>query len=446
MMPLLAWSAWLLFSIACGALLVRWVRQTGELIAPFPLVLATLGFYFVPRAFYLLWFHQAPLSSAGLPYQDQLQLMTTAMVVGLLSLIAFAYGHGRQSAVNAAARIRFALPESDPARGFWIAGAAAIVGVLCVAYLVHEAGGLGYALRHQYELSDLLQGKKVFFEVSRLLIVPTALLLIDPVKRRSRWWVWVLAIGSGVILYALGRRSLVAMAIGYPIALYHLTIKRIPKRFLITCGIIGGVALFSLSYIRLIPSDRLAHALGVFVERPVAMIHFANSTGELKVFDATTIIIRDVPRDMGYTFGASFARVPWMVVPRAIWPSKPNTLGNVLLANNLPNLHTGYPPTAIGEFFVAGGWLGVMIGFLAFGWLARTMWEWRNRNSGIGNASIYLACCFFAFDFTRVGDPSRTVWFFLIGVSFFTIAFSLAAGFRPREGSMPYDKPLIRLT
>jgi hypothetical protein len=106
---------------------------------------------------------------------------------------------------------------------------------------------------------------------------------------------------------------------------------------------------------------------------------------------------------------------------------KPVTLGEAIVGRYLPKLRTGYPPSAIGEFYSAGGQFAVILGFFGLGWLGRAGWEWRKRNPGTGNASIYLAFCFFVFDFTRFGDPSRTLWFFLIGGTFLTLAFCAAA-------------------
>jgi len=218
------------------------------------------------------------------------------------------------------------------------------------------------------------------------------------------------------------------LALSYPIVLYHLTLRRIPLRWMLPGGVIIGGLLFSFSFLRLIGIERLGKAAQVFMRQPESAVHFAlGTTGELKIFDAATIVVRDVPEELPLNYGVTFLRIPWMVIPRRIWTDKPVTLGEVIVSRYLPQLNTGYPPTAIGEFYAAGGAFAVVLGFFGLGWLGRAGWEWRTRRPGVGNASIYLAFCFFVFDFTRVGDPSRTVWFFLIGAAFFTLAFSMAA-------------------
>jgi len=173
--------------------------------------------------------------------------------------------------------------------------------------------------------------------------------------------------------------------------------------------------------------ERIEQAVSVFIRNPAAAAHFAfNASGELKVFDAASIVVRDTPSEITPNYGASFARVPWMIVPRRIWPEKPVTSGHFIIQRYLPHLRTAYPPTAVGEFYLAGGAFAVVLGFFGLGWVSRVGWEWHLHHHGVGNASIYLGFCAFGFDFTRVGDPSRTIWFFLIGASFLTVAFCIA--------------------
>ena len=190
----------------------------------------------------------------------------------------------------------------------------------------------------------------------------------------------------------------------------------------------AALILFSFSYLRLLGSDRLSKAATVFARTPSAAIHFVfNASGELKIFDAATIVVRDTPREISYNYGASFATVPWMIIPRRIWPEKPTTSGHLIIERYLPQLKTAWPPTALGDFFLAGGPVAVLFGFFAFGWLAGFAWEWRSNHPGLGNTCLYLEFCAFTFDFTRVGDPSRTVWFFLIGASLLVVLFGFAA-------------------
>lgn len=438
MIQVVAWTAWGLLGVVCVLALWRWLRRTGEIVAPLPICIGIISLYVLPRAAYLLWFGRAPITSGGLLPAEQTALIGETLALAVLAMLAFLVGHRAPSAETVARRLPFALPDPDPARAVWIAAALGAVGFLALVSLLRDVGGLAYALRHQFELGVLLQGKQAVFQLTRLLIVPTALLLVDPARGRTRWWVWAIALGSAFALFPLGRRAFILLALGFPIVLYHLTVRRIPLRWMLPGSLVLGCLLFSLSFLRLIGTERLGKALQVFVRQPETAVHFAfTATGELKIFDAATIVVRDVPEELPFNYGATFARIPWMLIPRQIWPDKPVTLGEEIVTRYLPRLKTGYPPTAIGEFYTAAGAFAVVLGFFGLGWLGRVGWEWRKRHPGVGNASVYLTFCFFMFDFTRVGDPSRTVWFLLIGAGFFTVAHCVAARTPPRREPLP---------
>ena len=428
----IAWLTWFLLAIGITTAIVVWVRQTGELIAPLPICLATIAFYVLPRAGYLLWFQRAPLTSAGLPAEDQAMLVTKTIGVVIAGVAAFLLGHRSSSAVFAGTHLRFSLPEPTDARAIWIGGLLWLTGLGAVAYLVYSVGGIASTLANQYRISTLLPGREPIFELTRLMIVPTALLLIDPRHSRSRWWVWSMAIVATLVLLVLGRRAYVAPAAFYPIALYHLRVRRISTRSWLLMAMVGAVTLFSLSYVRLLGSRTLSQAMQVFANDPSLAVHFAfAANGELMIFDAATIIVRDVPSEMPYNYGSTLARVPVWAIPRAIWTEKPVTLGETIVNRYLPNVHAGYPPMAVGDLYAAAGVFGVILGFSCLGWIARGGWEWYRRRGGSGNASVYLAFCFLIFDYTRVGDPSRTIWFFLLSLASLTMAFSLSA--RPTD-------------
>lgn len=424
----MAWTAWALLGLMSVMAVRHWLQRTGEIVAPLPICLGVVSLYVLPRAAYLLWFGRAPLTSGGLPFNEQTSLIAETVTLSLVAVLAFMVGHRSRSAEAVATRLRFALPDPHPVRAVWIAAALGTVGLLALASLLRDVGGIAYALRHQFELGVLLEGKQPLFQLSRLLIVPTALLLVDAERERSRWWVWVIAVASALALFPLGRRSFILLALSYPIVLYHLTVRRVPLRWMLPGSAVLGCLLFSLSFVRLVGTDHLGKAVQVFLRQPESAVHFAfNATGELKIFDAATIVLRDVPEELRFNYGGTFVRIPWMIIPRRIWKDKPVTLGEIIVARYLPHIRTGYPPTAIGEFYTAGGAFAVTLGFFGLGWLGRAGWEWRRRHPGIGNASIYLAFCFFIFDFTRVGDPSRTFWVLIIGGGFFAVAFCIAA-------------------
>ena len=434
-----AWGSLIVLACVIGANIWHWLRREREVLAPLPIGLAAIGLYIIPRAAYLLWFDRAPLTSVGLAQPQQVALITRTTLASVVAAVGLVVGHRAHSAIRSGKRIGFSVPVSDPTRVLWIGGGAAVIGSVVATYLLSSLGSLGYALQHQYEISLQLEGKQSLLQLTRLLVVAVTLLLVDPVSGKSRWWVWLVAVGTTLLFLLFGYRALVLLAAGSPVALYHLVVRRLRLSWVLTGATVVGVTLFAMGFVRLLTARQIEKAVATFTKHPVAAVHFAfNAVGEWKVFDATSIIVRDVPEVIPYNFGETFARTPWMIIPRGLWPEKPVTTGRVIVQRYLPNLQTAYPPMAIGELFAAGGWLGVLVGFGGLGWVSRMAWEWHRRRSGSGNASVYLLYCFFVFDFIRVGDPSRTIWFFLIGATMTAFVFAISApSARPSARASP---------
>ena len=425
-----AWGAVIALTCVVGGGLWWWLSREREIIAPLPIGLGTIALYVVPRAVYLLVFGRAPLTSAGLTQAQQVALISSTTLAALVAALGMLLGHRARWAIRSGTRLRLEVPAPDRNRGLWVGGVAALVGLLVLGYLFTIVGNLAYALGHQDEVTVLLERQQSLFQVARLVVVAVLVLLVDPVSRKSRWWVWLMALVSTLAFLPFGSRALVLLAAASPIALYHLTVRQVQLRWMLLGTAVAAAGLFGLGFARLLTSQRIEQTAAAFSKHPLTAVHFAfNAVGELKIFDATSIVIRDVPEFTPYNYGETFARVPWMIIPRRLWHEKPVTSGHLIVRRYLPNLRTAYPPMAIGELFAAAGWFGVLIGFFLLGWVSRVVWEWHQRHAGSGNASVYLLYCFFVFDFIRVGDPSRTTWFLLIGASLTALVFAVSASY-----------------
>lgn len=362
------------------------------------------------------------------------RILLIAETVGLtgVAMLAFILGHRSKSARRAGAKTKFGLPDPAPERALYIGIGAIAAGTMVLYVMYGVVGSVSYAFTHHDQVITLMKYKQSTFQLTRLTVVGVMVLLIDLRRRQTRWWVWMIAIAFALALVPFGSRQHLLFAFGLPVGLYHVFVRRLPARWFIPAGVIAALVLFSFSYLRLLGPERIGGAAGVFAAKPSAAIHFAfNASGELKIFDAATIVIRDTPEELPLTYGTNFFRVPWMIVPHRIWPEKPLPWGNVITQKYLPQLKAGRPPTAMGDLFLAGGWAAVPLGFFLFGWVARFVWEWRLVHLGLANTCLYLEFCAFSFDFTRVGDPSRTIMFLLIGTAFLVLVYGLAAPVPP---------------
>lgn len=438
-MVTVAWVAWGLLTVLVVGGTVVWWRQTGEILAPLPIFLWALGMYAIPRVAFLLGAGESPLTSGGLVRDAQLVLIAKTTLLIAAAIGAFAIGHRSRRGAAAGGQARFSVPEPDPVRVWFVALATAAVGFGSLYWLIHTIGGVRFVIAHQAQLELYLQGKGALMTLSHLVLVPIGLLFLHPATRRMRvtpWLLGALALGSYSIL---GRRSFVVAAIAYPALLFHLCVHRIKLRYVIAMGIPAAASVVALSFVRMMGTVRLGAALQIMKGHAGLLSHFVlGSSGEFALFDALSILVRDVPDVFPYSYGATFLRVPFQLVPRGLWVDKPVTLGEVVVSRYLPQVKTGYPPFAVGELYAAGGVFAVLIGMVLFGMLCRAVWEWHRRHrGGVGNAVVYIAFINFVFDFTRVGDPSRTLQTFAFGAMFFVIAFSIAAPRSAPSGLAP---------
>jgi hypothetical protein len=391
-------------------------------------MLGVLGLYGVPRAWHLLFFDASPVTSAGLLRGDQERLIALTLCLIALAVICFALGHRSHRAATFGRNLRFSLPDPDRVRVWPVALAIGTVGFAALGLLLYEIGGISYALNHQAEMPTLFKGKGLLVQLIRLTIVPVGLLFRKPGTSRIRIIAWVIMVLAVSGLAVLGRRSFILEAFAYPILLYHLCVRPLPVRWILSLGPPLAIAVVGISYVRSIGLANLASAFRLLRDYPKLLSHFVfGSSGEFSIFDSLAILVRDVPHSFPYSYGLSYLRIPFMLIPRSLWYDKPVTLPVEITEHYLPFIKAGWPPTIIGELYVAGGCFAVAIGMFLWGSFCRAGWEWHKRHPGVGNATFYIMFCELVFDATRVGDASRSVLSFAIVTGFFILAFSLAA-------------------
>ncbi len=79
-----------------------------------------------------------------------------------------------------------------------------------------------------------------------------------------------------------------------------------------------------------------------------------------------------VLRHDDYLLGGSFVMFVTAPIPRVLWPDKPDVRIGPYVAQEILDFRnqSGAPPSAIGEFYINFGWLGVAIGMLLLGCVA----------------------------------------------------------------------------
>jgi hypothetical protein len=109
-------------------------------------------------------------------------------------------------------------------------------------------------------------------------------------------------------------------------------------------------------------------------------------------FDFLTYVVSKVPERTGmYTYGAQYLQLFTEPIPRKLWPGKPAGAPVRLFNLNSYGNFLGRTVTLVGDGWMSGGWVGVIVTMsivgALLGWAHR--WFWRHSNSRIYGL-IYL--------------------------------------------------------
>ncbi len=81
-----------------------------------------------------------------------------------------------------------------------------------------------------------------------------------------------------------------------------------------------------------------------------------------------------MPSGYPYLLGRSYMEATWLIVPRAVWPTKPRSVLVELQSQYLdPRSGAAFP--AYGELFANFGWTGAIVGSMAFGYGVERLWN-----------------------------------------------------------------------
>jgi hypothetical protein len=98
-------------------------------------------------------------------------------------------------------------------------------------------------------------------------------------------------------------------------------------------------------------------------------------------FDATLLAVRDWPASQSYRGGEDFVAGFEGIVPRAVWPNKPQQVlvGQWFRQVYQPLARNGWPLGAIGDWYLNFGLFGLLVGGalsgLLFKWLMAAWWR-----------------------------------------------------------------------
>ena len=286
-----------------------------------------------------------------------------------------------------------------------------IVGVLCAISMVSFAL---YAPKVGISgLSDLLTSQKRFVDVAggttslgyyRFGISLAGVAFVLAVYTAAVWRIRLLS-----TLGAIGTLSLLITALSsitvssrsellIPVASAALLVVAVrgrePRPGRVLAVVAAGLVLITiLAGLRAVGQGQTASLgdavnPGSLAENPVA------SRDWMGIGPISAVVTR-VPDRYEFQYGATMVSVLWAPIPKSIWPDKPPVRLGPEISPAVYEFsykrRTGDPPGYLGELWLNGGFIGVVIGMAAFGALLRWIERWNRlsaESQGLG-ALIY---------------------------------------------------------
>lgn len=285
------------------------------------------------------------------------------LVLAVCFVVVFAEGQMVQALPPMRKRWRLFEPAQSPdfSKTIWLFSAPAVLAQL---YMIQQFGGIdGY-------ISSL--GTRVVdwagYGWTRILInlaIPLNLIYFAlglQTRRDRRWWIlyglhFSLILGFGALS---GSRSGILNIFAIQLILFHLI--RTPIKGRIAAALAGTliISAFVLGVLRNgVKLQDGAIVFGTFEQQSEA------SWGSFNTGVASLKIISEAPF-MPLANGSTFASVITNVVPRAIWPDKPDPGGVFFTKNYTGDAWLGLSnlaPTFLGEFLINFGWALGVAGF-----------------------------------------------------------------------------------
>lgn len=94
-------------------------------------------------------------------------------------------------------------------------------------------------------------------------------------------------------------------------------------------------------------------------------------------FHKLVFTVDQMDREPEFLHGSTLLAAFVFPIPRAYWRGKPYGFGTLVGGwMGFPPGSVGIPSTLVGELYANGGWLGIAVGFVFFGWLLKNLDPW----------------------------------------------------------------------
>lgn len=249
-----------------------------------------------------------------------------------------------------------------------------VLGAICFALLVEQLGGLERIGELSYADRYLAMRGKGLVRVGVDLIFLGGIIYYASLGRWAPPWrrwliVTLLAVAFSVLFLVEQRRMAIFQLLVTFLVLRHTIVRRIPKSTVIFLGLfVLGAGLFQGVYRGLSEPS-----LSGLSQVSSSAFNLANSEFGYPTLTVADVLAR-VPRETGWLGGRSYLESVGVLVPSAIWPDRPQPLGERYVAEFYTDYWKrggGFGFTPVGEAFWNWGTLGVVAVFACLGSVAQ---------------------------------------------------------------------------
>lgn len=223
-----------------------------------------------------------------------------------------------------------------------------------------------------------------------------ALFLVGVLNKKQRWWVFFILFAFAIAIFsAQGFRWRLVVLFLSLLMVFYLTRKRKVNVFLILLGSLVGISIFGLIGL----TRQYGSGLNLQgTEKYEREDFFVAGFHETSTFFDTGMLIEKVPEKFENIGWDPLVQAILFPIPRVLWSNKPSG-DYIRIYERLygeGDLGKGVAVLSYGEYYLAFGWSGVIVGYFLLGWAYKRLWNWflLNRDNGVAVVLYSVGVCF----------------------------------------------------
>lgn len=265
-----------------------------------------------------------------------------------------------------------------------------------------------------------------YFGLALNFVIPgiTLLFLYFIITRKALLWFVIPFIVSAGIFITLGFRYRLVLLIASIGIVYYLTMKKRPNLVFISAALFLFIALMGIINL----SRQYGSGLDMKkLEGKDTEGYYKSGLRESLIFQTSGAIIDIVPERHPYAGFTPLISTLTFPIPSAIYSGKESAkyLFDALDAIYGKKISQGSAVMSYAEYYLAFGWMGIVIGCFLIGWFYRKLWNWYLANQGnpLAIATYAVTVSYLYVIISRGYLPQVTMLFFFTVYPVFAVLY-----------------------